>query len=293
MVKGAQARLRSAKAQWEKWKKDWKRFHDLRRCNMEKVKNLSERLMGFLRLKTQPVGVSYLPEGEALPPKARRPRDRKIQITLCQAMTWARIYGWSVAIEKEDNVCIPGGLALNLLKSTKSSNEEILSRLMVEVGWVSKEREKEQEWYILDREYKTILMEPLSKANREPELVVIYGDPSQIVKLVHGYSYTTGKSITTRTSGRVACSDYLAAPLLHGTPVIAIPGTGDRVFSGTQDTEMISSIPYSLLESTIEGMKEAGAQVGSNRYPFVPYMLHQVQFPPIYKELARETGIQL
>lgn len=260
---------------------------------MEKAKKLSEKLTHFLRLKSQPVGVSYLSDGETLPPKARKPRDRKVRITLCQAMTWARIYGWSVAVEKEDNICIPGGLALNLLTSPSASNEEILSRFMVEVGWVSREMEGEQEWHVMKREYKTILLEPLYKATREPELVVVYGDPSQIVKLVHGFSYTTGKSVRTQASGRVACSDYLVAPYLLRAPIITIPGTGDRVFSGTQDTEIVLSIPYSLLESTIEGLKEAGAQVGSNRYPFVPYMLHQVQFPPLYEELARKVGIQV
>ena len=257
------------------------------------MERMAERLMGFLKLKTQPVGVSYLPEGAPLPPRARRPRDRQMRITLCQAMTWARIYGWSVALERADNLCIPGGLAINLLKSTQASNGEVLSRFMVEVGWVSREAEKEQEWYILDRDYNTLLLEPLSKATSEPELVVIYGDPSQMVKLVHGYSYSTGKRVTLEISGRVACSEYLVAPLITNSPVLTIPGTGDRVFSGTQDTELTLSLPYPLLETLWEGMKEAGAKVGSNRYPFVPYMLHQAQFPPVYEELAKKMGVQL
>ncbi len=260
---------------------------------MEEIRKLAQNLADSLKLKSQPVGVSYLKEGEELPPKARRPRDKGMQVTLCQAMTWARTYGWTVALGKEDNLCIPGGLAVNLLRSDRLSNAQILSRFMVEVGWVSPDKAQEQEWYVLDQDYHTLLLEPLSKATREPQLAIFYGDPSQVVKLVHGYSYATGKSVETRTSGRVACSDYLVAPLLSKAPVIAIPGTGDRVFSGTQDHEMVFALPYHLLEATAEGLKKAGAQVGSNRYPFVPYMLHQVKFPPIYEKLAREMGVQL
>ena len=260
---------------------------------MEKIKKATEELMSLLKLKTQPVALSYLPQGAEIPSKVRRPRDRKMKATLCQAMTWARVYGWRVAMEREDNLCIPGGLALNLLQSDKLSNHEVLSRYMVEVGWVSPEKAGEQEWYIMDLEYQTLLLEPLPKITREPHLVVFYGDPSQIVKLIHGYAYSTGRSVEARTSGRVACSDYLVAPHLLQAPVVTLPGTGDRVFSATQDHEMVFSLPFTLLGPTLEGLKKAGAQVGSNRYPFAPYMLHQVKFPPIYNELARQLGVEL
>ena len=260
---------------------------------MERLRELGLKLTATLKLKSLPVGVSYLKEGNEPPSGARRPGDRGMRATLCQAMTWARIYGWTVAMGRRDNLCIPGGLAVNLLKSTRFSNSQVLSRFMVEVGWVSPEKAEEQEWHTLDLEYHTLLLEPLTKAQREPQLVVIYGDPSQIVKLIHGYSYSTGKGVIAKTSGRVACSDYLVAPLTSRTPIVTIPGTGDRVFSGTQDHEMVLAMPFHLLETTAHGLEKAGAQVGSNRYPFVPYMLHQVKFPPIYEKLAREMEVSI
>jgi uncharacterized protein (DUF169 family) len=260
---------------------------------MEKLREITERVSNLLKLKSQPVGVSYLREGGSLPQKVRIPRKRGKRITLCQGMIWARLYGWAVAIQREDNLCIPGGLALNLIRSPRLSNAQVLSLYMEKVGWVSPGIDQKDEWFIMDREYKTLLLEPTSRASRIPDLVVIYGDPSQIVKLVHGYSYSTGEGIASKISGRMACSEYLVAPYLLKTPVITIPGTGDRVFSGTQDGEMVLSMPFSLLEATVEGLEKAGASIGSNRYPFLPYMLHEVKFPPIYQELARELGIEV
>jgi uncharacterized protein (DUF169 family) len=258
---------------------------------MERLREKGENLQNFLHLKSHPVGVSFLEEGGDIPLKVRRPRDRGLAVTICQAMTWARVYGWAVAVKREDNLCIPAGLAFRFLESSKMSNAQALSRYMVEAGW-SSSLENTQDWHILDIPCSTLLMEPLRKAQVEPQVVVIYGDPSQIVKLIHGYSYTSNKRIQSRISGRVACSDCLIAPLILNEPVISIPGTGDRVFSATQDTELTLSLPYPLLNDMLKGMREAGKKIGGNRYPFVPYMLHQVQFPSMYEELARELGIE-
>ena len=259
---------------------------------MEELREKGRYLQDFLRLKSQPVGVSFLEGDREIPPRVKRPRDRGIAITICQAMTWARIYGWAVAVEREDNICIPAGLAFRFLESSRMSNAQALSRYMVEAGWSSFPEEPEN-WSILEKPCRTILMEPLIKAQVEPQVVVIYGDPSQIVKLIHGYSYSSGKRIRTRITGRVACSDCLIAPHLLNEPVISIPGTGDRVLSATQDSELTFSLPCSMLDDVLKGMGEAGKKIGGNRYPFIPYMLHQVRFPPMYEELAGELGIEI
>ncbi len=258
---------------------------------MEVLREMGRELQSFLRLKSRPVGVSLLEDGREPPPKTRRPRDRGLTLTVCQAMTWARTYGWSVAMEKEDNLCIPAGLAFGFLKSTRMSNAQALSRYMVEAGWCSS-LENPQDWLIMDRPCRCILIEPLERATMEPHVVIVYGDPSQILKLIHGYGYTTGKRVKIQTSGRMACCEYLIAPFILGEPVVSIPGTGDRVFPATQDTEITFSLPFSMLSKTLEGMKVAGKKIGGNRYPFIPYMLHQAQFPPMYEELARELGIE-
>jgi uncharacterized protein (DUF169 family) len=46
---------------------------------------------------------------------------------------------------------------------------------------------------------------------------------------------------------RLICTEYLIAPFKTATPRIAIPGLGDRIFSMTQDDELVLSIPGKLL----------------------------------------------
>jgi hypothetical protein len=65
---------------------------------------------------------------------------------------------------------------------------------------------------------------------------------------------------------------------------------GDRIFSMTQDDEMVFSIPGRLLEGLIEGMQSAGKKIGA-RYPVAFYQNFQPEFPKPYGVLGEELGL--
>jgi hypothetical protein len=70
---------------------------------------------------------------------------------------------------------------------------------------------------------------------------------------------------------------------------VAIPGNGDRIFSMTQDEEMVLAFPRASLESLVEGLKQAGKKIGA-RYPITFYQNFQPEFPKIYKSTGQELG---
>src|SRR4030042_1671105 len=64
----------------------------------------------LLRLQTRPVAVRLLPPREKLPDRVRRPSKLlRHRVTLCQAITMARRYGWRLGLLKDD-VCCPVAL---------------------------------------------------------------------------------------------------------------------------------------------------------------------------------------
>jgi len=256
------------------------------------LQEIKEKFVEFLKLKTAPVGVSFLDTLENLPEKLRRPSAMGLKLTVCQAVSWSRFYNWRVLFTKEDLNCLPGGLVFNFMKSEKMKNEEALSKLMVEVGWVKEEVAENQKWTVLDKEIAGLLIEPLDKASRVPDVVVIYAESAQVARLAQGYGYISGKPIEVKLAGRVACAEYMILPCLENTPVITTPGAGDRIFSGVQDNELVFAAPHSLMKDILIGLQEAGSKIGTNRYPFPPYMLHEVKFPPIYEKLKENLGIK-
>ena len=63
----------------------------------------ARELKGALRLRTEPLGVAFLPEAGALPEKTRRPTQVfGKKVTICQGVTMARVYGWPVGLTPED-----------------------------------------------------------------------------------------------------------------------------------------------------------------------------------------------
>jgi hypothetical protein len=65
---------------------------------------------------------------------------------------------------------------------------------------------------------------------------------------------------------------------------------GDRIFSMTQDDEMVLSVPEASLISLYRGLSHAGKKIGA-RYPVTFYQNFQPEFPEPYKELAKKLDL--
>ena len=67
---------------------------------------LAKHLDTHLRVATFPVGILPLAPGAPLPPKAKRPKkDLGIEVAICQSISFARRYGWTLAFDGDDLSC--------------------------------------------------------------------------------------------------------------------------------------------------------------------------------------------
>jgi uncharacterized protein (DUF169 family) len=245
-----------------------------------------------LRLKTLPLGVKFLKGKSGFPEKTRQPSVvLGKRITICQAVTMARVYGWTMGIAKEDLICVPAMLAFGF--SRASEPRGTLGKLFCEIGFstdVEAARTETGSMSFLERgAYEAIVLAPLEKGLFDPDTVAIYGNPAQVMRMIQGFAFGQGKRVTGNFGGKVECSEYLIAPFTSGAPRVAIPGNGDRIFSMTQDEEMVLAFPRASLESLVEGLKQAGKKIGA-RYPITFYQNFQPEFPKIYKSTGQELG---
>ncbi len=68
----------------------------------------ADYIYGELRMKTLPVGVKFLTDPARMPEKTRRPSVTfGKKVTICQGVTMARNYGWTVGLTREDLICVP------------------------------------------------------------------------------------------------------------------------------------------------------------------------------------------
>lgn len=246
-----------------------------------------------LRLRTLPIGVAFLKDPSEFPEKTRRPS--KVfgkKITICQGITLARVYGWTTGLTADDLNCVPALLAFGL--TSAPDPVDALSGLICDINFAkSKEAalvEIESIHRFQNGEYKAILMAPLQKGLFEPDTVVIYGNPAQMMRIIQSMVFENAGRIPGNFGGKVECTEYLIAPFKNGAPRIAIPGNGDRIFSMTQDDEMVFSLPGHMVENLVYGLSESGKAVGA-RYPVTFYQNFQPEFPRQHIELGKKLGI--
>ena len=246
-----------------------------------------------MRLKTEPLGVTFLKDAAGLPEKTRRPSQVfGKKVTICQAVTMARIYGWPVGVTQEDLICIPGMLVFGFTPAADPVQE--LSQLFCEVGFHQSLGPALKEVAALPRfgpqEVGAVYLCPLERLALDPEVVVVYGNPAQIMRLIQAVTFATGKRVGGEFGGKVECSQYLIGPYRTGEARVAIPGQGDRIFSMTQDDEMVVSLPAAFLEGALMGLKDAAKKIGA-RYTITVYQNFTPAFPPPYQERAKKWGI--
>lgn len=258
-----------------------------------KLKEAAVYIRENLRLKTLPVAVKFLKDKAELPEKARRPSVALgKRITICQGVTMARNYGWTIGFSKEDNVCVPAAIMFGFSEAADQALS--VARLFCEIGFAQTEDSALEETASMSRfqngEIEAIVLAPVEKASFEPDVILLYGNPAQMMRLAQAWTYTSGERLSGHCGGKLECDEYLITPFKMQSPRMVIPGNGERIFAATQDDEMVFAVPSKHLQLVAQGLNEAGKAVGA-RYPATPYQNYQPDLPKAHKELGKELGI--
>jgi len=252
----------------------------------------AEFLRNNLRLRTLPVAVKFIKD-KSFPEKTRQPLQLLgKRVAICQAVTMARLYGWTIGLTKEDIICVPGAVAFGF--SNADDTTAAIGKLFCEGSYSRTEetgrKEGESIKQLSKGEYEAILLAPLARAAFEPDTVVIYGNPAQVMRCIQAWTYQDGERVAGSFGGKMECTEYLLAPFQEKRPRVAVPGMGDRAFSLTHDDEMVFSLPVNGLLQLVTGLQEAGKKVGAS-YPVPMFLLFQPEVLPNFKALGKELGI--
>ncbi len=256
-------------------------------------RDAAELIRNDLRLKTFPVAARFLKNKKDFPEKTRRPSiSPGNRIAICQGVTMARIYGWTVGLAKEDVICVPAAIAFGFSESAEPPAS--LARLFCEINFSRTDELARKETASMHRfengEIEAVVLAPLERTSFEPDTAIVYGNPAQIMQLNQAWSYLTGERVSGQFGGKVECDEYLIAPFKTQSARVVIPGMGERIFAATQDDELAFAVPGKSLPDLAKVLRETGKAIGA-RYPVPPFQNFQPDFPKAHKELGRELGI--
>lgn len=253
---------------------------------MRDFSKVTEAINSYIRPQTFPIAVRMLSPKEELPKKSKRPvRDLGGPIAVCQAISISRRYGWTMTLGKEDMACPPGSIVLGFLPPKTG----FLDGSAKVPNWL-RDRDKELRRKVSQafakfeyQKYSHMVCAPLERAEFEPQVIIVFGNPAQVMRLVQSVVYTQGEPVTSVSFGANACADYIVKPILTDQCQAVLPGGGDRVFALTQDHEMAFATPLSKIDAVIQGLK--GTYEAGMRYPVPQYLRFIPEFPSEYKEL--------
>jgi uncharacterized protein (DUF169 family) len=219
-----------------------------------------------------------------IPEKARMPkRDLGTTMSLCQGVALARRYGWSMAMGEADMLCPLGAVTLGFLPVKPN----FLNGSFDIPFWAKNQDARARVAQAIPRlelgKYSYILACPLHRAYFEPHVIVVYGNPAQIARLIQAAVSQTGEAIVSSSLGALACAGEITRTILTNQYQFVVVGAGDRTIVQTQDHEVSFAIPISKAEALLEGL-EATHKVGM-RYPTPSFLTYKPEFPPSFDEL--------
>jgi uncharacterized protein (DUF169 family) len=252
---------------------------------MPELKEIDQALSQFIRPATFPLAIKMLKSEDEIPERTKRPfKDLGKKVAICQGIGMARKWGWAIAMGKEDMQCSLGASPFGFFEDLDFFNEGNLSAGMFTT---SPEIGKRQE-DLVDRfdfgTYSHILVAPLGRAAFEPDLIMVYGNPAQIMRLIHGALYNEGGSVKSAAMGRLGCATTITV-IKDDECRYVVPGNGDRIFGMTQDHEMTFLMPISKVEAVLDGLVKT--HKAGVRYPITSFFDFEATFPPSYQEQMR------
>ena len=247
---------------------------------MTPLRQIDEKLNQYLRLQSPAVAVAMLKPEDVSTVDAKAKRT---PMPVCQGLALSRRYGWKTIMGREEMTCPVGGVAMGFLPpKPKYLDGSFAVPLWVKTqearARIAKEHAK-----LEYGKYQLMKSAPLISADFEPDLILVFGNSAQMMRLAQSCAYWAGESLVSSMTGGAGCANYISKALLTNQCQFVLLGSGDRINACTQDTEDCFSIPMARIEGVLGGLE--GTHKAGARYPVTSYLRYRPEFPESYRNL--------
>jgi uncharacterized protein (DUF169 family) len=221
---------------------------------MSTYEELSSKLKSALGLKGSPVGVKLLRTREEIPAGVPEIGEK---VRHCEMVQKAR-NGDVFYATKDKHACAGGAGALGVMETPeKVLNGEFYFGLG---DFGSKGAAKRTTGSItrVDEEHVATLYAPLEKAAFKPDVVVIIGNPKQMLRIAKANIYALGGRNYADFSGiQSVCADAVAEVYMTGEVNFTLGCMGSRKNAKIADEEMIVGIPAEKVQEIVDALERS------------------------------------
>jgi dephospho-CoA kinase len=237
---------------------------------------LVRRIEQLMRLKSFPVAFKLLEKKEDLKniPFFRRPQGK---LTLCQLINLVRNFDWTVGADADDfmsGVC-PSIIGLS------DTPDYMKNGTFRSIVWTKNRADGKKYEESIPRiplgKYEALAMAPLVYNPFDPDMVLIYANPAQMMLLINALQFEDYEVMKFFCVGESSCSDAIARCYLDKKPYLTIPCYGERRYGHAQDDELVMALPADQMDKALRGLESlyrrgirypisyAGAETDVNR----------------------------
>jgi dephospho-CoA kinase len=215
---------------------------------------LIRRMELLMRLKSFPVAFKMLEKKEELDkiPFLRRPSQKK---TMCQLITLVRNFDWTVGADLDDFMS-PMCPSIIGLTDIPDMMKDGTFRSIV---WTKTKKDGKKYEASIPRlplgKYEAVAMAPLVYKPFEPDIVLIYANPAQMILLINALQFEDYEVMQFFCVGESSCSDAIARCYLTGKPSMTIPCYGERRYGHAQDEDLVMALPAGMMEKALSGLE--------------------------------------
>ena len=227
-------------------------------------KEAGETLKKMLRLRTEPIGYKKYESTDELDGLKNLFRFNHAY-TFCQAIFMARVVGQTVGVTSDKKLLARCSQFHGIHNATE---EEIVAESkMLSKTWLGTPEEAVTQLKECPRipAGKGVALSPITRNAFDPDVVIVYGNPAQIMFVMNGLQKEKHERFQFFFVGEGSCSDHLGQCFNSGKPSFTVPCYGERSLGQVADDEVVIALPPEAVEKSISGMKKL-AKFGF-RYP--------------------------
>jgi dephospho-CoA kinase len=206
------------------------------------------------RLKSFPVAFKLLEDREALSeiPFVRRMAHKS---TLCQMINLVRNFDWTVGADLDDfmSAMCPSIIGLTDIP------EYMKDGTFRSIVWTKSRADGKKYENSIPRlpvgKYQAVAMAPLVYNPFDPDIVLIYANPAQMMLLINSLQFEDYEVMQFHCVGESSCSDAIARCYLNGKPSLTIPCYGERRYGHAQDDELVIALPADAMDKLLTGLE--------------------------------------
>ena len=212
------------------------------------------RLELLMRLKSFPVAFKLLEDKDAFSdiPFIRRMSHKS---TLCQLINLVRNFDWTVGADLDDFMSATCPSIIGLTDIPDYMKDGIFRTIV----WTKNRADGKKYENSIPRlpigKYNAVAMAPLVYNPFDPDIVLIYANPAQMMLLINSLQFEDYEVMQFFCVGETSCSDAIARCYLSRKPSLTIPCYGERRYGHAQDDELVMAIPAEMMDKALRGME--------------------------------------